>query len=839
MEKLLVLDGNSILNRAFYGIRNLSNSAGLPTNAVFGFLNMIKKHLDALHPDYLVCAFDVKAKTFRHEAYDAYKGTRKGMPEELAMQLPYAKKAAAALGFKVIECPGYEADDILGTLSRMSDETEHIHCYLLTGDRDSLQLITDRTSVILTKTKEDIVYTPSLFTEEYGVVPPRLVDVKALMGDSSDNIPGVAGIGEKTAFKLIQTAGSLDNLYASEDYFGAAAGVCKKLTDGKEAAYLSYRLAEICTSAPLGITIADLAENTADENAFLELCSELEFHGMAKKFGFHADESPKNRQEEERFAITETDAIPSLPDDVIPAVVWMDELAVCDGKTVYVCHTPSTEMAASVLAGPFVCHDLKQLLQKINDCTYGEKCRYDTMLASYLLEPGKGSYPLNKAADLHNISLPENPSAAQCAGAVWQLWKTTVPLIEEQDMLPLLTDLEIPLAAVLADMENIGFKVDPDGILRYAGQLQEAENALAARIWLEAGHDFNINSPKQLGEVLFEELNLPAGRKTKTGYSTDAETLEKLRPYHPIVEDILSYRQIAKLRGTYGESLAKLADENGRIHTKLNQTGTATGRLSSNDPNLQNIPIRMELGRELRKYFITENEEYVLIDADYSQIELRLLAHLADDAVMQEAFISGRDIHTKVASQVFGVSEEEVTPELRRRAKAVNFGIIYGIGDYSLSQDLHITRKQAGQYIADYLSTYPDVDIYLQNTIADAKKNGFTTTLYGRRRPIPELAAKNKVQQAFGERVAMNSPIQGTAADVIKIAMLRVHNALKEAGIDARLIMQVHDELIVESAKSCAEEAKAILIREMENAVSLSVPLAVEAGMGENWYAVK
>ena len=838
MEKLLVLDGNSILNRAFYGIRNLSNSKGLPTNAVFGFLNIIKKHMDALHPDYLVCAFDVKAKTFRHEAYADYKGTRKGMPEELALQLPYAKKAAAALGFKVIECPGYEADDILGTLSRMSDETGCTHCYLLTGDRDSLQLITERTSVILTKTKEDIIYNPALFTEEYGVIPPRLVDVKALMGDSSDNIPGVAGIGEKTAFKLIQTAGTLESLYASADFFGSAAGICKKLTEGKDAAFLSYRLAEICKEAPLDITIADLAEEHGDADAFLALCNELEFHGMAKKFGFHGEKAQKLQAAEESLPVTEITDFSVLSSDVIPAVVWGEEFAVYDGKTVYVCPQPSPEIAASVLSKPFICHDLKQLLQKAG-IGYGKNCRYDTMLASYLLEPGKGSYPLNKAANLHGISLPDESSAAQCVSAIWKLWEDTAPQIDEQDMLPLLTDLEIPLAAVLADMETIGFKVDPDGILRYAKQLQETENAIAARIWLEAGHDFNINSPKQLGEVLFEELNLPAGRKTKTGYSTDAETLEKLRPYHPIVEDILSYRQISKLRGTYGESLAKLADENGRIHTKLNQTGTATGRLSSNDPNLQNIPIRMELGRELRKYFIPENEDYVLIDADYSQIELRLLAHLADDAVMQEAFISGRDIHTKVASQVFGVPEEEVTSELRRRAKAVNFGIIYGIGDYSLSQDLHITRKQAGQYIADYLSTYPDVDVYLQNTIADAKKNGFTTTLYGRRRPIPELAAKNKVQQAFGERVAMNSPIQGTAADVIKIAMLRVHNALTEAGIDARLIMQVHDELIVESAKECAEEAKEILIREMENAVSLSVPLAVEAGMGENWYAVK
>ena len=400
-------------------------------------------------------------------------------------------------------------------------------------------------------------------------------------------------------------------------------------------------------------------------------------------------------------------------------------------------------------------------------------------------------------------------------------------------------EIELPLASVLASMEEIGFKLDTDGVYKYAKRLAEAEGDLMDAVWMAAGHDFNINSPKQLGEVLFEELNLPSGRKTKTGYSTDAETLERLRPYHPIIDNILSYRQISKLRGTYGEPLVRLADENGRIHTQLNQTGTATGRLSSNDPNLQNIPVRMELGRELRKYFIPENEDYVLIDADYSQIELRLLAHLADDPVMQEAFIAETDIHTKVASQVFGIPEDEVTPELRRRAKAVNFGIIYGIGDYSLSQDLHISRKQAAQYIENYLATYPNVDSYLKNTIADAREKGYTTTMFARRRKIPELASKNRNLQAFGERVAMNSPLQGSAADIIKIAMIRVHDALQEAGIDARLIMQVHDELIVESAKACAEQAKEILVREMENAVSLKVPLTAEAGIGDSWYEAK
>jgi len=805
---------------------------------VFGFLNMLKKHMDALQPDFLVCAFDVKAKTFRHAAFADYKGTRKGMPENLALQLPYAKKAAAALGFTVIECPGYEADDVLGTISRLSDAAGDMHCYLLTGDRDSLQLITEHTSVILAKTKEDIVYSPTVFQEEFGITPSHLVDVKALMGDSSDNIPGVAGVGEKTAFKLIKDAGNLESLYASADFCGSSAGLCKKLMEGREMAFLSYHLAKICTDAPVGITIAKLASAQPDVPAFLALCRELEFTGMAKKFGM--EDSPDEKNVPEAIAtLPVTEDMGTLDPSVVPAVVWLDTLAVCDGKTVYIQHTPSTRDVLAVMEKPFFCHDLKGLLQQTAGFACAENCRYDTMLAAYLLEPGKGSYPPDKVTAFYGISLKENADAVQLATAIWELRNRTMPMLEEQDMLSLLTEIEIPLSGVLAEMESVGFKVDPEGIIRYAGELQEAEDALAERIWLEAGRKFNINSPKQLGEILFEELNLPAGRKTKTGYSTDAETLERLRVYHPIVEDILAYRQIAKLRGTYGEPLAKLADENGRIHTKLNQTGTATGRLSSNDPNLQNIPIRMELGRELRKYFIPENEEYTLIDADYSQIELRLLAHLADDAVMQEAFIAGTDIHTKVASQVFGIPAEEVTPEMRRRAKAVNFGIIYGIGEYSLSQDLHISRKQAGQYIADYLNTYRDVDMYLQNTIAQAKKDGFTTTLYGRRRSIPELASKNKVQQAFGERVAMNSPIQGTAADVIKIAMLKVDRALKKAGIDARLIMQVHDELIVESAKTCAEEAKAILVREMENAAVLTIPLAVEAGMGDNWYAVK
>ncbi len=831
MKKLLVLDGNSILNRAFYGIRNLTTAAGLPTNAVFGFMNILFKHMSALAPTHLACAFDTPAPTFRKEMFDGYKANRKGMPEELALQLPYAKKAASALGFPVLEYPGWEADDVLGTLARMGEEAD-MEVYLLTGDRDSLQLITERTTIVLMKNKEDVLYTPLQFRTDYGISPEQFVDVKALMGDASDNIPGVEGIGEKTALKLISLRGNLDNLYVDPDFGGATRSISRKLLEGKESAYLSKELATIHRDVPLKETIADLVNPGIQREAFIELCNTLEFTGMAKKFGVLEGQKEIPRLELPPILDVEPKALPKKP---LAVAMGEDGWIFCDGEKLW----KTRGNAEVVLARPFICHDLKTLLRKTNALQLSERCVYDTMLAAYLLDPGKNSYPLDVAGAPYEWSIPEEPTTAEAAWFTWQLYKATEPRLAEEKMDALYRDIELPLATVLASMEQIGFKIDVEGVLWYAGRLQEAENGLLDAIWAAAGHDFNVNSPKQLGEVLFVEMELPAGKKTKTGYSTDAETLERLRPYHPIIDDILSYRQIAKLRGTYGEPLARLADKNGRIHTQLNQTGTATGRLSSNDPNLQNIPIRMELGRELRKYFIPEDENHVLIDADYSQIELRLLSHLAGDAVMQEAFRSGVDIHTKVASQVFGVPEEEVTPELRRRAKAVNFGIIYGIGDFSLSQDLHISRKQAGQYIESYLATYPKVGTYLKVTIDEAKANGYTTTMFGRRRWIPELAMKNKTRQAFGERVAMNSPIQGSAADVIKIAMLRVYKALAEAGIDAHLIMQVHDELIVEASRDCAEQAKEILVREMENAAALAIPLTAEAGMGENWYEAK
>ena len=834
MKKFLIIDGNSIINRAFYGIRPLSTKSGIPTNAIYGFLTIIKKHLDSLSPDYLACAFDVHEPTFRHKAFADYKGTRKGMPDELRAQMPYAKRAAEYLGFKVIECPGFEADDIIGTGARMAEENG-IFTYILTGDRDSLQLVTKMTTVVLAKTKEDVEFTEERFESEYGIKPAQFVDVKALMGDSSDNIPGVAGIGEKTALKLIQTAGDLDTLYSSENYFGQSASVSKKLTDGRDSAYMSRSLALISREAPICPADELFTEREMNAEEFNSLCSELEFSGMAKKFG--AESVVTAEYEPPVLNVSFVRELPSFEHE---AVLYYDGSFAAvteDGVNISMMSGAKIDAVSDFMQkNKIVCHDLKTLLRATGIPGDSVNCAYDTMLAAYLISPGKGRYELGALS--FEYCGKEASSPAEKAAAIYKIWKDSEKTIDSDGMRSLMDEIEIPLSKVLTEMESTGFKIDADGIRAYAKELAAQENVLAESIWLQAGHEFNINSPKQLGEVLFDEIGLPSGKKTKTGYSTDADTLEALRPYHTIISDILTYRQTSKLRGTYGDTLANQADENGRIHTKLNQTGTATGRLASSDPNLQNIPVRGEMGRELRKYFVAE-EGYTLIDADYSQIELRLLAVLSDDDAMKRAFIGGEDIHAEVASQVFGVALDDVTPEQRRRAKAVNFGIVYGIGEFSLAKDLGISRKMAKEYIENYLSTYSGVDKYLKETVEEAKKNGYTTTMFSRRRNIPELTSTNKNIRAFGERVAMNSPIQGSAADVIKIAMINVDRALKESGLDARLIMQVHDELIIEAKEECASEAAELLVREMENAVHLSVPLTADCGVGKSWYDAK
>ncbi len=827
MKKLLIVDGNSILNRAFYGIRPLTTKDGLPTNAVYGFITILKKHLDSLSPDYLACAFDLKAPTFRHKMYEGYKATRKPMPEDLAAQLPYAKKVAAAMGFTVIECEGWEADDVLGTVAGMADKTEDIHSYILTGDRDSLQLITENTSVILVKTKEDIIYTPEKFTEEYGVTPLQFIDVKALMGDSSDNIPGVPGIGEKTAFKLIAADKSLDGLYADETLGGAGKSAKEKLRAGKDSAYMSYDLAKISREAPIGMTLEDIENDGSDKAALSELFTKLEFSALAKRFDLTGEET---RTAVEKPAVTD---VPENPKTPFAVALDGEVMYISDGDGIY-----KTGVSDKYFTSPVICHDYKKLYKILKEKGIVPECLFDIMTASYLLSPGESSYPIEKSTVRY---LCEQYADGEGAAA-WYAYRLYAPIaeeIEKQGMTDLLRNVEIPLSPTLADMETEGFYLDRDGLHGYIGSLCNMQTELAERVYMQAGREFNINSPKQLGEVLFEELALPVRKKTKTGYSTDAETLESLRWTNPIIQDILDYRQVSKLIGTYGENLIALTDEYSKIHTEFNQTGTATGRLSSNDPNMQNIPVRGELGRELRSFFTVSAPDRVLIDADYSQIELRLLAEISGDETMREMFRSGEDIHASTAAKVFRVPKEAVTKELRGKAKAVNFGIVYGIGAYSLSQDIHVSLKDAKEYIESYLATFPKVDEYLKNTVSEAKKNGYTKTAFGRVRPIPELSAQNKNLQAFGERVAMNSPIQGTAADVIKIAMINVRRALKEEGVDAKLILQVHDELIIEAAEKDAPRAAEILKYEMEHAAETAVPLEVEVNRGRTWLEAK
>ncbi|MBQ3901355.1 MAG: DNA polymerase I [Clostridia bacterium] len=845
MDRLIVIDGNSVLNRAFYGIRELSAPDGTPTNAVYGFVTTLKRYMDRLEPSYMVCTFDTKEKTFRHKMYDKYKSNRHGMPDELAVQLPIAKEAARAMGFTLLECPGYEADDIIGTVCRAADEKGEIDSYVITGDRDSLQLISDRTKICLLRNKEDETFDRTHFTDVYTIPPELFIDLKALMGDTSDCIPGVPGIGEKTAIKLLSASGGLDRLYEDEEngFFGSTPSVRTKLAENKDLAYMSRELATICRTAPVGGDIDAYVTKGVDTDALGELFRRLAFGSLAVKFGI-----PKDGAAPVKKAAAGAEARPAARltgDEVLKLTVDGDTAVALDGNTLsfytggrsYVVSDVSPEAAAHVMSGrPIVCHDFKKLLGDCSALGIEPECAFDVMLASYLLDPGRGTYTPENAAIRCGAPYGEGVGMAETVAKCAEELKKE---LEKEKMISLLHEIEIPLSAVLSKMERRGFKLDKNGLIAFSALLGNMEEKLIDAIYATAGHEFNLNSTKQLGQVLFEELGLPSFKKTKTGYSTDADTLNSLRPYHAIVGQILSYREVMKLRSTYGENLAAMADGESKIHTTFNQCGTATGRLSSSDPNLQNIPVRGGLGRELRRYFTSDGSDRVLIDADYSQIELRLLAHLSGDETMIGSFRDGLDIHATTASQVFGIPLGEVTPEMRRRAKAVNFGIVYGIGDYSLSQDLGISRKSAKEYIEGYLMTYPKVDEYLKNTVNAAVEKGYVETMFGRRRYIPELKSANKNVQAFGKRVAMNSPIQGSAADVIKIAMINVERALNDAGIDAKLIMQVHDELIVDASRACEKEAAEILRREMENAVSLSVPLVADVSTGDTWYDAK
>ncbi len=846
--KCMILDGNSIVNRAFFGIRTLTAPDGTPTNAIYGFLAILQRLLDEQKPDALCVSFDLKAPTFRHLADADYKAQRKPMPEELAVQMPLLKETLDAMGIRRYEIEGYEADDILGTVSVLCEKAGW-DCVIVTGDKDSLQLITDHTTVCHVKSRmgqtETILYTPERFREEYGFEPKRMVDLKALMGDSSDNIPGVPGVGEKSALELLRRFGSLDAIYAELESLDIKDGLRKKLAAGAESAKKSFWLATILCEVPMAF---DPEENRWDRNfkpELYELFRRLGFHKFIEKWGL--EPAPERAAAESAAALPHVELnaeslpalIEALGEDKTVAVYapeGLDSLELCDGKTVYAASWLNGGEAYQALLRLLfsarvrkVSHNVKNLMNLLmKEGLSTEGFTFDTALAGYLLDATGSDYT------------PERLSARYLGGeksgteAVFALVPPMRAKLADCGMTALFETIELPLCPVLADMECAGFSVDRQALYEFGESLNEGIKGLQQSIWQLAGHDFNILSPKQLGTVLFDELMLPSGKKTKSGWSTNAEVLEKLRGKHPIVDAVLEYRMLTKLKSTYAEGLLKVIEADGRIHTNFQMTVTATGRLSSTEPNLQNIPVRKELGAQIRRMFVASPGN-VLVDADYSQIELRLLAHISGDKTMQEAFLSGEDIHRVTASQVFDTPLNEVTPLQRSRAKAVNFGIVYGISAFSLAQDIGVWPNEAKAYIESYLAKYHGVRDYMKRIVEQARADGYVSTLYGRRRELPELKSSNFNLRSFGERVALNMPIQGTAADIIKLAMVRVYRRLKEEKLQARLLLQVHDELIVECPEAEAGRVRELLAYEMEHTAQLAVPLTADAHIGHSW----
>ena len=838
--KLLVIDGNSIINRAFYGIKLLTTKDGQYTNAVYGFINILNKLLDTENPDSVAVAFDLKAPTFRHKMYTEYKAGRKGMPEELHSQMPIMKQWLNLAGYTYIECEGFEADDILGTLARHCEETGN-ECVISTGDRDSLQLVSDKTRVLLAATRmgktEIINYDKAALFEKYGLAPQEMIELKALMGDSSDNIPGVAGVGEKTATDLITRYHSIDYIYENIDSLEIKEGVRKKLIDGKESAYLSRTLGTICKEAPIDCDLEKLKIKPAKKQELSRLMTGLEFFKLMEKMGIEPSvgqtEMDLFSENTPEFSYLET--APELSDE---ATLYCkdSEFAVVSANKVFKC---DEETAKKIFADESLqkrVYDYKNLYKKYGDI---KNVSFDAMLAAYLCNPSASSYDIERLLQEYGANAPDFEdelvkNACVFSTACDRLLKE----LEKTEQLKLLREIEIPLAEVLGSMELYGFLVDEQGLAALSEELGGRIAVIEKEIYSLVGYEFNLNSPKQLGVALFEKLGLPARKKTKSGYSTNAEVLESLRDAHPAVSLLLEYRQLAKLKSTYADGLQECIAKDGRIHSTFNQTEARTGRISSLEPNLQNIPVRTDEGKRLREYFVAP-EGRVLCDADYSQIELRVLASIADDKNMISAFKSGVDIHTATASQVFGIPVDMVTPILRSRAKAVNFGIVYGIGAFSLAKDIGVTRSEADSYIKNYLATYKGVADYMENTIKSAKADGFVKTLFGRRRYLPELNNSNGMLRAFGERVARNAPIQGTAADIIKIAMIRVRERLKKEIPTAKLILQVHDELIVECERADAERVCSILSEEMQNSSNMAVELTADASYGENWLKAK
>ncbi len=829
--KLLVIDGNSIINRAFYGVRPLTTKEGLFTNAVYGFSTIMLKLLGEISPDGVAVAFDLKSPTFRHKMYDEYKAGRRAMPEELRGQFPLIKELISLWGMKCVECEGFEADDILGTLAASCREKGD-ECIIATGDRDSLQLAFGSVKVHLAKTAggkpETVIFDEKAIFEAYGVTPRQLIEVKSIMGDTSDNIPGVTGIGEKGALSLISKFKSLDGVYENIDDAFIKDGMRKKLIDCRENAYLSRKLAEIVTNAPVCTDISCYEMAEADKEKMTKLLTKLEMFSLIPRI---IGEEAEKTAEAKTVEMTDEDI--TNKNKLYFALDGEDVFVEIGGKARKMSVFQFNMQCADI---PLFTFDTKAA-EKAGIIT--ENIVFDVSLAAYLINPSAANYGIDRLCKEYGTTLYQGEEKGAAAVlSLPELCEVLLKRIEENSLVSLLYDIEIPLAKVLAQMEETGFKVDKEGITAFGEGLKDEIDKMEGEIYALAGESFNINSPKQLGEILFNKLGLPAKKKTAKGYSTDAAVLEELKDTHPIVSLILSYRQLNKLKSTYCDGLIPKIDSDGRLRTSFNQTETRTGRLSSTEPNLQNIPVRTPLGRELRRFFIPE-EGYALIDADYSQIELRVLAHISEDKAMSEAFLSGEDIHTITAAKVNGLPTEMVTKEMRSAAKAVNFGIIYGISAFSLSKDIHTTRKQAENYINSYLATYSGVKEYMENVIAKARDDGFVTTILGRKRLLPELAASNFNTRSFGERVARNMPIQGAAADIIKIAMIKVSAALKKENLKAKLILQVHDELIVEAPENEAQKAAEILKREMENAFKMNVPLVADVKIGKSWYECK
>ena len=840
--KLLILDGNSVINRAYFGVKPLTNREGLYTHAIYGFLNILERMEKEEQPDAVCVAFDLHGPTFRHKRYDGYKATRHGMPEELAMQMPVMKDVLRAMNIPIYECQGWEADDVIGTVGRICSNNDW-ECVIVTGDRDSLQLIDQNVHVKLVISKPGqttaTLYTEEKFREEYGFEPKKLIDLKALMGDASDNIPGVAGVGPKTATDLLLKYGSLEGVYANLQDPSIKPKLREKLERDRENAILSYELATIVREAPIDFEPRDAVIQPYNKAELYALFQKLEFVKLIDKYGLRGAAVQSVKQTDQKITrLPKAEALPVMLNDCAVYLAADGSLGIAWENGVYAITPLEAQMGLS-LGDHLIFHDCKTMMHSLDEMgiAFGS-CDFDTALAAYDLNPSQSDYPISKlATNFLGISV-EDSDAAGCAEAMWHLRPALHNELEKNGMQALYFDMELPLCTVLYRMENRGIAIDKEQLQQFGQMLSQRIADCETLIYSYSEEKFNINSTKQLGELLFEKLGLPPVKKTKTRYSTNADVLEKLKSKHPIIPAIMDYRMLTKLKSTYADGLMAVICDDGRIRTTFQNLVTATGRLSSTEPNLQNIPVRTDLGAEIRKMFIPR-DGYVLVDADYSQIELRVLAHIADDTVMQDAFINGLDVHTVTAAQVFSVPAEQVTALQRRHAKAVNFGIVYGISEFSLAEDIGVSRWEAKDYIDSYLAHYSGVRQYMKDVVADAREKGYTVTMYGRKRYIPELSSSNFNIRSGAERIALNTPIQGTAADLMKLAMIRVEQALAENFPEAKLLLQVHDELIVECPVAQADEVARLVSSQMETVAALKVPLLAEAKYGKSWYEAK